>query len=212
MRNRYSTTYLYANQPVWFNQICTYYARFAFQGDRQFSADVSCIMRIPFRVGSDGKECWYLGDKELEVCPFESIREKNVLFCDPFGSRKFSTPEKAIGELKLEYLGAEDFQGKTCHRIRSWKELVKEDDEDGLVGGICDWLIDAKTLLPVLEEEFLQGICVRNEFIYHRLNVPIPVEVFQRRPMPDSIASRSKSSRQAATVISSTPVTVATAG
>jgi hypothetical protein len=176
------TTALWADQPAWFTNISANSARFAFQGDRQFYSDVSDIMRIPFRVGSDGKECWRLVDKKIEICPFESIQVKNLQFSDPFGSRHFSTTENAINKLRLEYFGTEDYDGKICHRIRSWKDVC---NEGGFVGGICDWLIDTETQLPVLQEEFYQNSCVRNEFIHRRINEPIPIEVFQAPADPE---------------------------
>ena len=52
----------------WADGLEVHYARFAFQGDRQFYADVSSIMGFSpstsispnvFRLGSDGRECWF---------------------------------------------------------------------------------------------------------------------------------------------------------
>jgi hypothetical protein len=175
------TVDLSANQPVWFSKVRTNLSRFCLQGDRQVYADVSSIMSMPFRVGSDGQQCWYLKGEELVACPFEAIHVKNTLFCDPFGSSRFQTAEQAIEELKLEYLGAVEHQGKTCHRVRSW--LDRGSDLFPLRGGVQDWLIDANTLLPVLQEEYWRGFCTRNEFTYHRVNEPSAIKVF--RPPAD---------------------------
>src|SRR5262249_9692176 len=47
--------------PDWSQRYEVEGARFAMQGDRKFVAEVDAIMGIPFRVGSDGVNCWWRG-------------------------------------------------------------------------------------------------------------------------------------------------------
>ena len=72
--------------------------RFAFQGQRQFYADVSGIMQMPFLVGSDGRQCWHVYQDRVITCPFETIHEKDTRFCDPFGINRFADAEETIRE------------------------------------------------------------------------------------------------------------------
>jgi hypothetical protein len=69
---------------------------------------------------SDAEQCWNRCRDVLVTCPFEAVDDKNILFCDPFGPERFATAREAIDEMKLEYLGREEFEGRTCHRVRSW--------------------------------------------------------------------------------------------
>ena len=110
----------FKDRPNWDVGVWTSYARFGFQGDRQFYGDATGIMRRPpwtecFRVGSDGRECWCfsagrLGDsaarQRVAFRPYNAVRQKLVAICDPFGVRRFPSTRKAIEALKLEYLGA----------------------------------------------------------------------------------------------------------
>ena len=48
------------------------------------------------------------------------MHDRTVIIGDPFGAKRFSSTEKAIQELKLEYLGEVTREGKTYHRVRSW--------------------------------------------------------------------------------------------
>ena len=108
------------SRPGWSCDVETNYGRFGFQGDRQFYADVTSIMDtpfftphappFPFHLGSDGRECWFLRSNqaskvELEFCPLDAMRERYVMICDPFGSKRFPSAELAIEKLRLEYLG-----------------------------------------------------------------------------------------------------------
>jgi hypothetical protein len=177
----------------WVRGVWMSYARFAFQGDRQFYADATGIMRRPpftecFRVGSDGRECWgywagRLGDaperKNVDFRPYNGVHKKLVVICDPFGWKRFSSTETAIEALKLEYLGGVTRDGKSCHRIRSWP--ATEDAAEGL----REWLIDARSLLPVVCDIYWSGGGRRYEFLYTRIDEPIDPELFQSPRGPD---------------------------
>jgi hypothetical protein len=178
------TTHLSADRSRWFSQVRSDWARFWLQGDRQFCADVSSIMNITFRVGSDGDECWFLAKDEVVGCPFDAVDVKNVVICDPLGAKRYDTAEEAIRELKLEYLGTVEHDGAACHRIRSWRASVSRH----WTRGFRDWLFDAETLLPVVEEEFASIFHFRHDVVYHRVNEPLPVEAFQ--PPADAALNR----------------------
>jgi len=184
-------TSLSVGQPTSFDDISMLHTRFAFQGQRQFYAEASEIMRSVelrnYQVGSDGRECWNLLDDQLTTCPYESFHVKNVLVCDPFGSQRFETAQEAIQTLRLEYLGSVEYQGATCHRIRSWRADVSA--SISWVGGLQEWFIDAESLLPVIRDEYGTYYHHRHEYIYHRVNEPIPEAVFQA-PAADGIERR----------------------
>jgi hypothetical protein len=189
------TTMLYGDRQHcgWLSDLDVNYGRFGFQGERQFYADVTNIMQfspvqnVPsyaFRLGSDGRECWFFtlgydakkidyNTTKMQVisCPFDAMRDKKVIIGDPFGSKRFSSTGQAIEQLKLEYLGELTHEGKTCHRVRSWTSSLFMNR----AYGICDWLIDARSLLPVVCETMGS----RSEFLYSRINEPIAPEVFQ---------------------------------
>jgi hypothetical protein len=178
------------DRPNWDSGLVMTYSRFGFQGDRQFYADQSGFFRTPnvisIRLGSDGKECWYFSafrsldsakeEKKVQFCPYQAAREKTVVICDPFGSKRFASTEEAIKELRLEYLGAVNREGKSCHRIRSWAGSVFR---EVVAGGIWDCFIDAHSLLPVVTENYLTGHAMRHEFVYGRINQPIAQAAFQ---------------------------------
>ena len=89
--------------PGWTRSLEWNYGRFAFQGDRQFYADVTSIMEFPsatdipsycFRLGCDGGECWFTtfiqdrkkhaggflpvrGNARAEHHPLRSVRVEN---------------------------------------------------------------------------------------------------------------------------------------
>ena len=180
----------FKDRPNWDVGVWTSYARFGFQGDRQFYGDATGIMRRPpwtecFRVGSDGRECWCfsagrLGDsaarQRVAFRPYNAVRQKLVAICDPFGVRRFPSTRKAIEALKLEYLGAVTREGKSCHRIRSWAGSTWM---EYVPIGFCDWLIDAQSLLPVVCDSYWSGGGRRYDFLYSRIDEPIAPEVFQ---------------------------------
>jgi hypothetical protein len=164
----------------WFSQVQTNHATFVFQGDRQFLADVSSIMRTPFRVGSDGEQCWNVADKDLTVSPFDALQVKNILFCDPFGAKQYPTTAQAVEQLLLQYMGTEEQGGRSLHRIRSWNG--QGDAHQAF--GVLEWLIDAQTSLPVVLVEYGSVGCTRHEYAYRHVNEPVPVEMF--RPPTDA--------------------------
>lgn len=173
----------------WLASVQTDYGQFGFQGDRQFYADVSAIMGHSsassgageiFRLGSDGRECWFYhtqqlnpieGVKEITFCPWDEMRTKTVVMADPFGAKRFTSTEQAIKELQLEYMGIVTRNGKTCHRVRSWQGRI----HTNTVFGVHDYLIDTETLLPAT----YVNSSYRYDFSYAEINRPIPVEAFQ---------------------------------
>jgi hypothetical protein len=183
------------SRPGWCCGLEMNYARFAFQAERQFYADITSIIDIPFFtphappfpfcLGSDGRECWFLrrnqaSKVELEYCPADAMRDRHVLICDPFGSKRFPSAELVIERLKLEYLGTVTHEGKTCHRIHGW---AGERFGLGTLGthayGFHDWLIDAQTLLPVLCQTFGTWSTFSEEFVYERVNQPMSDAAFR---------------------------------
>jgi hypothetical protein len=177
---------LWAERPGWSFRLNSNGGRFAFQGQRQFYADVSGIMKSPFLVGSDGQQCWRVFRHKmvtdtLGVCPYEAVQEKYTGFCDAFGAGGSTNAAEVIRKLQLEDLGVVEYDGKPCCRIRSWKGLPVSEYARG---GIQDWLIDAKTLLPALHEMYFEEFCLRTEFAYDRVNEPLPAELFQPPKRP----------------------------
>ncbi len=172
----------------WESAVSMRRARFAFQGDRQFFADASNqgsskSVVTSYQVGSDGQECWGYSairrlpnsdkvEKEVQFCPYGKVHDKYVTIADPFGAKRFASTEKAIASLKLEYLGQVEWEGRTCHRIRSWAGSA---DDECFLRGFYDWLIDARSLLPVVcDAQF-----VHYGFLYGPVNQPIAQEAFR---------------------------------
>jgi hypothetical protein len=112
-----------------------------------------------------------LNYKKMVFCPFDAMRDRTVIIGDPFGSKRFSSTEKAIQEMKLEYLGEVTRDGKTYHRVRSWVGYILMDS----AYAVSQWLIDAQTSLPAVFE----NSSYRYEFSYARIDEPIPLETFQ---------------------------------
>ena len=178
------------DRPTWGVGVGMSYAQFGFQGDRQFYGNATGFMRMPpsvehFRVGSDGRECWCFfvgrsGDsperQTVTYRPYNAVREKLVVICDPFGAKRFPATQKAIESLKLEYLGAVTRKGKKYHRIRSWASSTMMENT---VQGLRDWLIDAQSLLPVVCDSYWSGGGQRYDFVYSRIDEPIAAEKFQ---------------------------------
>ena len=64
-------------------------ATFKMDGNKNFVGVVDEIMRIPFRVGSDGTTCWFVAQDKRIALPYAAIDEKNVLFADRFRREGF---------------------------------------------------------------------------------------------------------------------------
>ena len=160
-------------QPAWLSRYSCRPFFFKMQGKRQFLANIDRLAGA-FRVGSDGTTCWNRHDDKLVICPAADIAEKNVLFCDPFAVTSRADVTQLIRYLKLEYLGDSMLWGRPCHRVRSWK--ITPPRHSNTVGDICDWYIDAQSLLPLRLER--NGVpCT--DYHYDSINEPIPVEQFR---------------------------------
>jgi Peptidase family S41/Tricorn protease C1 domain len=167
----------WTDQPKWFRRLAPQAgARFWWAGKSRFRADASEFMFVgtPLQVGGDDRQCWSRIGDQLVIAPSESIARKDVLIADPLQSASDRTDEAVINELKLEYVGDEQYGDKTCHRLRSWAVAPTELNEPAF----CDWLIDAKTLLPVLFEKFGDYV-VRYEFSFDSIDQDLPPAVFQ---------------------------------
>ncbi len=154
---------------------------FKMQGERQFIGDVSGIMRIPFVVGSDGRQCWLYcrSDSEtLSACPYEDVKEKNVCLCDPFDLLSCEVGER-VKDLYIEYLGEETVSGRRCHVISAW---YAERRDQRVTCDINRWWIDAETWRPVMLVQDI-GINLRSirRFDYERVNDDLPIAEFQPR-------------------------------
>jgi hypothetical protein len=169
----------WTEQPTWFWQLAPQQqARFWWQGKTQFRADASgfFFVGVPLQVGGDDRQCWSRIGNQFVVCPTDSIAVKNVLIADPLRSASDESDEAVIKELHLEYLGDEQHRGRACHRLRSW--LPRNIAQTGLVNSeYREWLIDAKTLLPVAFEEF-GDTPVRYEFSFDSIDEELPAATF----------------------------------
>ncbi len=162
------------SQPTWLGRYDFSWSVFRMQGQRQFLAHIDNFMYSPFRVGSDGTRCWCQHKNEVTTCPFGDIAAKNLLFCDPFGAGGTKDAATIVREMKLDYLGDVVFDGRPCHKIRSWD--VKLWATGTWLTPVRDWYFDAQTLLPVCLET--NGL-PHTEYRYTRINQPIPDEEFR---------------------------------
>jgi beta-lactamase regulating signal transducer with metallopeptidase domain len=155
-------------------------ATFTMKGDRQFLGEIDAIMKIPFRIGSDGTTCWFRRQNERFELPFDQVDEKRLLFCDPFEAGREVDSEQVIRDLKLELLADGKVDGRQCHRIRSWAiETLQAPD---FLTPLRVWSIDAETLLP-LQVEMDHRFAFA--FTPTRINEPIADAVFRPETGPD---------------------------
>jgi hypothetical protein len=135
------------------------------------------LYRRPVAGGGDGRQCWSRIGNQFVVAPSDSIALKDVLIADPLRSESDQSDEAVIKELGLEYVGDEQHRGRTCHRLRSLQPRTIA--TTGLINSeFREWLIDAKTLLPVLFEEF-GDTPVRYEFSFDSIDQELPAETFR---------------------------------
>jgi len=168
------TTYTLGSRlPDWHDHYWSQGATFKMQGDDKFVAVIDKIMRVPFRIGSDGTTCWFVGlDKRIALAS-RAIDEKNVRFVDPFDARGAASVESIIRDRKLDYAGEVDLNGRRCHFIRSWDISLPA---DGTVILGPRWYIDAATLLPV---RVAHGDSYALDYTYTSINEPIPDAEFR---------------------------------
>jgi hypothetical protein len=177
VRDRSYTT----NQPWWFHTLeVERSARFWWQGKAQFRADASRFFfpGVPLLVGGDDRRCWSRIGEQFVTAAADAIAVKNVFFGDPLFAARDLTDEAIIGEMKLEYLGEEQYGDANCYRLRSWTFRPASENSPARFD-FHDWLIDAKTLLPVVYEEFSSGAPLRFEFNYERIDEELPAEIFE---------------------------------
>jgi hypothetical protein len=129
-------------------------------------------MHIPFRIGSDGATCWFVGKDKRIAVPSQAIEEKSLLFVDPFHAKDPASASAMICDWKLDYAGTVDLNGRQCHLIRSWN--VTRFGPVVTLG--LRWYIDAKTLLPV---RVASGDAYTVDYTYSRLNEAIPDDEFR---------------------------------
>jgi hypothetical protein len=167
----------WTDQPKWFRRLAPQArARFWWTGKSRFRADAGDFFftKMALQVGGDDRQCWSHIGEQFVVGPSDSIAGKNVLIADPLQSASDETDEGVINELQLEYVGDEQHGDKACHRLRSWAVAHTGWGETEF----CDWLIDAKTLLPVLFENF-GGNPARYEFSFDSIDQELPAAIFQ---------------------------------
>ncbi len=166
---------IFGTRTSWLDRFQCHGATFKMQGERRFVANIDQIMQIPFRVGSDGTNCWFRREDELISCSFEEIDVTNVLVSDPFGAGRMAATTTMIHDSKLEYLGQVVLDEKPCHRIRSWDVKLVTDFTDHLTP-VRDWYIDVESLLTVRIEN--DGV-LHTAFRYKSVNEPISDVEFQ---------------------------------
>jgi hypothetical protein len=166
--------------PEWRQTYAANGSRFAMQGERKFLGVVDDTMQQVFRVGSDGTTCWLRLRNELITIPAGEIREKNLLFCDPFDASNPASTEKIIQIQKLQYLGEQLVSGRRCHRTRSWALHFGEIDVDQL-SPFREWFIDTETFLPqrVVQMGPTMNVTHAIDYVYSRVNQPIDDAVFR---------------------------------
>lgn len=157
-------------------------------GDK-FEVDTASSPWGSLRVGFDGATCWidvtnvrfrYESDRpggvSILVLPVDHA-ERDVSIADPFDAAGKATVDDLIRDLKLEYGGEADLNGRRCHEVRSW---IVEDGE----GHCRRWFLDAETFLTAR----VQPSAGRTlDFTYEGINAPIPDETFR---VPDGASRR----------------------
>jgi beta-lactamase regulating signal transducer with metallopeptidase domain len=166
-------------------------SRFKMQGRRQFFGDVSQIMGIPFRIGSDGTECWFYScgpddsgatKPTLVTHRYDDIQSKKLVLLEPFDFDARHL-EEVVKERRLEYLGLEKINQTECHLVRSID--VDEIGPDGeLFVAVVRWWIDSKTnrLLQVASDTTYGPTIL--SFQTDSINQQLPITEFQPTTPP----------------------------
>lgn len=164
----------HGSHPSWYQSFEMQGARFQMQGEQKYLGIIDGIMRIPFRVGSDGRTSWLRMKNERITLPAKEIKEKNVLLCDPFHSAGNEDAKRVIHDMKLEHLGEAIVRGRRCQHVRSWVTELRPFDS---LSPIREWYIDNQTLLPLRVEMAGMGLQTI-DFIHSSINQPIPDKEF----------------------------------
>jgi RNA polymerase sigma factor (sigma-70 family) len=158
----------------WYQTFQVQGARFQMQGEQKFLGVIDGIMRVPYRIGSDGTTSWLRTKDERIALPAKEIKEKNVLLCDAFHSAGNEDAKRIIQDMKLEHLGEAIVRGRRCQRVRSWVTELGVLDS---LSPIREWYIDNQTLLPLRVEMAGTGLQTI-DFIHRSVNQPIPDKEF----------------------------------
>jgi outer membrane lipoprotein-sorting protein len=155
------------------------YGIFRFQQPKQFYCDISEIINIPFKLGSDGENCWFFSDSTEQrkngeirfyMTPCSDVNDIDIKLVRPFSTRK--EPVAIIRSNKLEYLGKETVSNTQCEVIRSYRLLNDHFPR------ITTYWFDAEKFLPV---RIIQTDTNKYQFdfVYDSLNTPLSDKQFQ---------------------------------
>jgi len=145
------SVWLTVQETMWYDkkERETKKAVFKFQGDRQFLADISGFMDVPYYVGCDGNNCWlYSGREEYErliVAAYEDVNEINIDICNPFGLRNGDIID-VCRQYNLGYEGIDVISGRMCYLLSSWRSNPGSYSQNC---SISSYWFDAETFLPV---------------------------------------------------------------
>jgi outer membrane lipoprotein-sorting protein len=155
------------------------YGIFRYQKPGQFYCDISGIIHIPFKMGSDGQNCWFFSDstKDREngeirfyQAPYSEINDIDIKFVQTFPANK--TPEEIIHKCCLEYIGEEKISNIICKVIRSYNRL-----EDHYPGITTYWF-DSEKFLPV-RIVHTDTDNYQLDFVYESINTPLADNKFK---------------------------------
>jgi RNA polymerase sigma factor (sigma-70 family) len=169
----------YGQNTYWYQTIEMQGSSYQMQGEKYLGV-VDDIMRIPFRVGSDGETCWFRRNNEQIALPAKEIKEKNLRLCDAFDSCNKASSERIIEDENLEYRGESVISGRRCHRVRSWAVSLSPFSS---FTPIREWHIDSELLLPLRVEMMGMGLQVI-DYTHSNVNQAIPDKVFRPAAEP----------------------------
>ena len=160
---------------AWSYQLNRTTARFARDAGR-YVGDVSEVMNCAvFKVGCDGKQCWHQYNNTVMVAPMNEIAEQNVSIAKGLSGLTTGDMQKTIKDQMLEYGGVSTVNGRRCHVLRGWKQLVTWWERTKMSSTFHEWLIDDETGLVVLVSS---GKTHQTEYVYDSVNESIPQAVF----------------------------------
>ena len=168
-------------------------ATFKWQGTNHIYADISELMNMKaFILGSDGKTCWLYAEgrdgPRLASSPAALVPDIYARIADPFALTS-RTVRLAIAEERLIYAGQAQLEGRTFHRVQSWKVHQPEGKYDRVSVARTEWWIDAETFLPLQLAQYTTYGCQKFNFHYEHLNQAIPDAAFQ---LPTTNANNAK--------------------
>jgi hypothetical protein len=162
-----------------FTELTAEDASFKWQWPEQFYVDAAdmVLTSSAFEIGSDGKNCWWRDDSDLEVCPATDIQKTKFSLCDPFGLAH-RTPQQAASAQNLKYIGVVEFDHTNCQFLEGWGWDPVAPSDMTPIGFLTQWWVDKRTGLPLSIRVFWVNYIQKTRILYDSVNESLPPKDF----------------------------------